>query len=188
MKPNKLIAAAAAMALSSSLLLAAPFGVDAAHSSVGFKIKHLMISNVTGTFNAFSGSYDLEKGALKALEGHIKVASIDTGIEKRDAHLRAPDFFDVEKYPEITFVMTSFGGDSVTGDLTIRGVTRSVTLDAEVSGTVTDPWGGTRSSVSLSGAIKRSDFGMTWNKAMETGGIVVGDKVKLMIEIEGIAK
>ena len=188
MKPSRLIASAAAFLMAGGLLFGAPYTVDVSHSSVGFKIKHLMISNVTGNFSRFSGSYDLESGVLKSLEGHIEAASVDTGVEKRDDHLRSPDFFDAARYPDITFTMTGVSGDTLTGDLTLHGVTRSVTLEAEVSGVVKDPWGNTRSSISLSGKIKRSDFGLTWNKALETGGVVVGDEVKLSVELEGIAK
>lgn len=185
---TSLIAASAALVLGSGSLFGALYNVDASHSSVGFKVKHMMISNVSGNFLKFGGSYDLDEGTLKALEGTIEVGSIDTGIEKRDAHLKNEDFFDAAKHPEITFVMKTFDGDSVTGDLTMHGVTRSVTLDAEVSGTITDPWGNVRSAVALNGSIKRSDFGLNWNKALETGGVVVGDKIKLDIELEGIAK
>ena len=188
MRTSRLLSAAAALLLASGTLFAVPFDVDPAHSSVEFKVRHLMISNVKGEFDAFSGTYDLEKGTLKSLSGKIDAASVDTGIDKRDAHLKSPDFFDVAKYPAITFVMTKFDGKSVTGDLTIHGVTRSVTLDAEVSGTVKDPWGGTRSSVSLSGSIKRSDFGLKYNQVLEAGGVAVGDEVKLSVELEGIAK
>lgn len=188
MKPSRLLVAASALALTSGLLFGASYSVDPAHSGVSFKVKHLMISNVKGDFTRFSGSYDLEKGVLKSLEGTVEAASVDTGIEKRDDHLRSDDFFDVAKYPEITFKMTRFNGDTVTGDLTLHGVTRSVTLDADVSGTVKDPWGNVRSGVSLSGAVKRSDFGLTWNKALETGGVVVGDDIRITVELEGIAK
>jgi len=185
---KRISAAAAALTLASSLLVAAPYAVDSSHSNVGFKVKHLMISNVTGSFATFSGSYDVENGVLRALEGRIETASVDTGIAKRDDHLRGADFFDAAHYPEITFTMTRFEGDRVTGDLSLHGVTRSVTLDAEVSGSVKDPWGNVRTSVALSGSINRSDFGLTWNKALESGGMVVGDTIKLSVELEGIAK
>lgn len=188
MKSKFLFTATSALLLSAATLFGAPYQIDPSHSSVSFKVKHMMISNVSGNFGDFSGHYDLEKGTLKALEGTIKVASIDTGITKRDDHLKSADFFDVAKYPEMTFVMHKFHGSGVTGDLTLHGVTKSVTLDAEVSGQVKDPWGNTRSALSLTGKIKRSDFGLTWNKALETGGVVVGDSIKLDIELEGIAK
>ncbi len=188
MKNSNMLALTVTTALLSGFLYGAPFEVDVAHSSVGFKIKHLMISNVKGNFSTFSGNYDLENGMLKSLDGTIETNSINTGIDKRDNHLRSADFFDVAKYPQMTFKMTSFDGDKVTGDLTIHGVTKSVTLEAEISGTVKDPWGSMRSSISLEGTIKRSDFGLTWNQALEAGGVVVGDEVKMSIELEGIEK
>lgn len=188
MKIFKILTSVAAAAILSGFLYGAPFEVDIEHSSVGFKIKHLMISNVKGHFSKFSGTYDLDNGVLKSLNGTIETASIDTGIEKRDNHLRSADFFEVEKYPQITFKMTSFKDEEVTGDLTIHGVIKSVTLEAEVSGAVKDPWGNMRSAVSLEGEIKRSDFGLKWNEALEAGGVVVGDEVKISIELEGIEK
>ncbi|WP_345969198.1 YceI family protein [Sulfurimonas sp. HSL1-6] len=185
---TRMLGAAAALSLSTSLLLGAVYDVDPTHSNVGFKIRHMMISNVNGRFAEFSGNYDLEGKVLKALSGTIKSASVDTDNAKRDDHLRSADFFDAAKYPEITFTMTSFDGDSVTGELTIHGVTRSVTLEAEVSGTIKDPWGMTRSSIILEGSIKRSDFGLTYNQVLEAGGVALSDKVKITIELEGIAK
>jgi len=188
MKPTKLLTAAAALLAVSGTLLAVPFEVDPTHSSVGFKVRHLMISNVIGKFDTFSGSYDLENGRLVSLTGTVEAASVDTGIEKRDAHLKSADFFDAAKYPKITFTMKKFDGSSVTGELTMHGVTRPVTLDAEVSNTIKDPWGLTRSSVTLEGKIKRSDFGLTYNQVLEAGGVAVGDDIKLSVELEGIAK
>jgi len=188
MKPAKLLSATAALLLSSGLLMGATYNVDPAHSSVGFKVKHLMISNVKGHFNTFSGAYDMDKGTITAFTGTIDANSIDTGIEKRDNHLRSADFFDVAKYPEITFKMTKFDGDTMTGDLTMHGVTLPVTLETEVSGPIKDPWGMTRSSVSLSGKLDRKDYGLKYNQVLEAGGVAVGNEIKLSIEIEGIAK
>ena len=186
MRLTKLLSTAAAVTLMSGILYAAPFQVDLAHSSVGFKVKHLMISNVKGDFSKFSGSYDLENGTLKSLQGVVQTASIDTGIDKRDDHLRSTDFFDAARYPEMTFEMISVKGDTITGDLTIRGVTKRVTFDAEISGTVKDPWGNTRSSVSMSGKINRKEFGLKYNQLMEAGGMTVGEIVTISIELEGI--
>ncbi len=170
-----------------SSLVAAPYTVDVSHSHVGFKVKHMMISTVSGNFGGFTGAYDLEKGVLKSLSGTIKADSIDTGIVKRDDHLRSADFFDVAKYPEITFNLISHKGKKVTGNLSMHGVTKKVTLDLDMGGVVTDPWGNKRSGFVLSGTINRKDFGLTWNKAMEAGGVVVGDEIKMVVEIEGIA-
>lgn len=188
MKPAKLLSAAAALLLTSGLLMGATYDVDPSHSSVGFKVKHLMISNVKGHFNTFSGSYDMENGKLTALTGTVEAASIDTGIEKRDNHLRSADFFDAAKYPQITFKMTKFEGDTVTGELTMHGVTLPVTLQSEVSGPIKDPWGMTRSSVSLSGKVNRMDYGLKYNQVLEAGGVAVGNEITLSVELEGIAK
>ena len=188
MTRSKLFPAAAALLLSAGLLRATPFEVDPTHSSVGFKVRHLMISNVKGKFDTFSGSYDLEDGRLSALTGTIETGSVDTGIEKRDAHLKSADFFDAEKYPKITFRMTKFDGGKVIGDLTMHGVTRTVTLKAETSDTIKDPWGLTRSSVSLGGELNRSDFGLVYNQVLEAGGVAIGDEIRLTVELEGIAE
>lgn len=173
--------------LGGSLLSAAPYTVDVSHSSVGFKVKHMMISTVSGNFSGFSGSYDLEKGVLKSLSGTVKATTINTGITKRDDHLRSADFFDVATYPEITFTMLSQKGKKVTGNLSMHGITKKVVLDMEMGGVVTDPWGNQRSGFVLSGVVNRKDFGLNWNKAMEAGGVVVGDEVKMAVEIEGTA-
>lgn len=186
MKTFKRISTILAATLLSGTLYAAPFKVDPAHSSVGFKVKHLMISNVKGDFSKFSGSYDLEKGLLKSLKGTVKTASVDTGITKRDNHLRSADFFDSTKYPEMTFEMVSVKGDTITGDLAIHGVTKRVTFSAEISGTVKDPWGNIRSSVSMTGKINRKEYGLKYNQLMEAGGMTVGEIVTISIELEGI--
>lgn len=188
MKKSFLAALAAMALLGFAPLNAAVYKVDVSHSTVGFKVKHMMISTVSGKFNEFSGSYDLEKGQFKALSGTIKAVSIDTEIAKRDEHLRSADFFDVAKYPDITFAMTSAAKGKMTGNLSIHGVTKKVTLDVEMGGTVEDPWGNMRSGFVLSGKINRKDFGLNWNKAIEAGGVVVGDEIKLIVEIEGIAE
>lgn len=188
MKFTTLITMVTALIVSSSSLTAESFKVDPSHSEIGFKVKHLMISNVKGNFSKFKGSYELEKGELTKLVGEVEVATIDTGIEKRDNHLRSSDFFYAQKYPKMTFKMTKFKGNSVTGELTIRGVTKVVTFDAEVSGMVKDPWGNIRSAVTLEGKINRMDYGLKWNKALEAGGVVVGENVKMEIELEGIAQ
>ncbi|MDD5212747.1 MAG: YceI family protein, partial [Sulfuricurvum sp.] len=122
---NKLAVILAGMLLSGSALFAVPYSVDVTHSSVDFKVKHMMISTVSGNFSSFSGSYDLEKGKLKSLSGTVKTTTINTGIQKRDDHLRSADFFDVATYPEMTFEMTSQKGKKVTGNLTMHGITKS---------------------------------------------------------------
>jgi len=186
MKKSLIATVLAALLLGSSAVSAAVYKVDASHSNVGFKVKHMMVSTVTGKFGNFSGMYDLEKGQFKSLSGTVNAGSIDTGIAKRDDHLRSADFFDTAKFGDINFVMTSASKSKMTGNLTIRGISKKVTLDIDMGGTVTDPWGNQRSGFVLTGQINRKDFGLNWNKAIEAGGVVVGDEVKLVIEIEGI--
>lgn len=176
--------------LSSLTLSAETLKLDKGHSEVGFSIKHLMISNVKGNFSDYDAQmvYNLKTKKFDKFHATIMAKSIDTGIEKRDNHLRNADFFEVEKYPKITFTMKSqkVDGDEgeLTGDLTIKDVTRTVTFEIEHNGVVKDPWGNTKTAFTLETAIKRKDFGLTWNKALEAGGVVVGDKVKITVEIE----
>jgi polyisoprenoid-binding protein YceI len=186
MKRVFITAVVSSLLVGSVSLFAAPYTVDVSHSSVGFKVKHMMISTVSGNFSGFSGSYDLEKGKLKSLSGTVKTITIDTGIAKRDDHLRSADFFDAAIYPEMTFVMTSQEGKKVMGNLTLHGITKPVRMDIDMGGEVIDPNGNKRSGFVLSGKINRKDFGLNWSKALESGGVVVSDEVKLIIEIEGI--
>ncbi len=172
-------------------LNAAKLEIDKSHSEIGFSIKHLMSSNVKGEFSDYSADmeFDTKTKQFTKLVATIKPTSIDTGIEKRDNHLRNPDFFDVKKYPDMTFTMTSYKHDNnnegyMYGDLTIHGVTKPVKLEVEFNGMVKDPWGGTRAGFTIEGKINRKDFGLTWNKALEAGGVLVGDTVKLHIELE----
>ncbi len=174
---------------------AATYVLDKSHCNIGFSVKHLVISNVKGKFDDFEGSFDFDeaKKGLNSAQAAIKTASINSGDPKRDDHLRSPDFFDAEKFPEITFALKnsrSLGGGKmqVTGDLTIRGVTKAVTLTGEFLGTANDPWGNKRAGFTAEGEIIRADYGMVWNKQLDGGGLVVGDKVKLQLEIEGILK
>jgi polyisoprenoid-binding protein YceI len=165
--------------------------VDPAHSSVGFRVKHLMIATVKGRFTDFAGTFEArEDGALEA-SGTIQAASIDTDEPKRDEHLRSADFFEAARYPEISFVSTEITptGDTgfhVVGELTIRGITKPVELSGSVEGVGRDPWGNDRVGLELRGEIDRSDFGLTWNQALETGGVLVGDKVKLEIDLSAV--
>jgi len=167
--------------------------IDNSHSEVGFSIKHMMISNVKGKFESFDAEidYDIKKMQFNQLEATIETTSINTGIEKRDDHLRSDDFFDVLNHPEITFVMTNYKADGdegvMTGDLTIRGVTKEIKLDVTVNGTVKDFSGNTLVGFTLEGKINRKDFGLTWNKLLEAGGFAVADKVKIVIELETMA-
>lgn len=165
--------------------------LDPSHSHVGFAVKHLMVSTVRGEFRTYTGTLELDPADLtrSRVTAEIDVASIDTREEKRDEHLRSADFFDAEHHPKITFESTRIERVDdetfrVVGNLTIRGNTREVTLEAEYAGIQKDPWGGTRTGFSLSGQIDRREFGLTWNAALETGGLLVGEKVKLQIEVE----
>src|ERR1035438_525434 len=167
------------------------YQIDSAHSRAQFSVRHLMVSNVRGEFTKLSGSlaYDASNPANSSLEARLEVASINTRDEQRDAHLKSPDFFDAEKFPELTFrskqVAQDGDGLRVTGDLTIHGVTREVTLTVEgPTPEVKDPWGGYRIGATAETKIRRKDFGMTFNMALEAGGVVVGDEVKISIEIE----
>jgi polyisoprenoid-binding protein YceI len=165
--------------------------IDAAHADVGFAVKHLMIATVRGRFGAVTGAVDFDEAhpLSSKIDITVDVSSIDTRQEQRDNHLRSADFFDTANFPTMRFVSTGIAGDvngefRVTGDLTIRGVTKPVTLDATAEGRVRDPWGNERAGFSASGKISRSAFGLTWNQALEAGGVMVGDEVKLSIDVE----
>jgi polyisoprenoid-binding protein YceI len=165
---------------------------DLSHSSVGFSVRHLMVSKVHGRFSTFKGVLELDEEDLtrSRIDVEIDAASLDTREPKRDEHLRSADFLDVAKHPTITFRSTSIerdGGDyRVLGDLTIAGTTRPVTLEVEDAGRVKDPWGGERAGFSARTTIHRKDFGLTWNVALEAGGVLVGDKIEITIELEAI--
>ena len=162
--------------------------IDPAHTEVGFGVRHLMISTVKGRFADVKGVVEFADGAEPKLDVTIGVASLDTREDKRDAHLRSQDFFDADKYPEIRFVSTKTvrtdGGWTITGNLTMHGVTKPVTLAATEEGTGRDPWGNERMGFSAHGKLDRREFGLTWNAALETGGVLVGDDIKLNIEAE----
>jgi len=175
---------------------AATWQIDPEHSSVQFKVRHLMVSNVKGEFTRFNGvvAIDDQDISRSHVNVNIETASIDTRVAKRDEHLRSADFFDVTKYPAMTFVSKKVakagkGNLKVTGDLTIHGVTREVILDVEgPTADVKDPWGNIRRGATATTQINRKDFGLTWNKALETGGVVVGDDVTITLEVEMIRK
>ncbi len=168
--------------------------IDTTHSSVGFTVRHLVISKVRGNFTAWEGAIHLDDDlARSSVEVSIDVASVDTGTAKRDEHLRSADFFDAEHHPKLTFVSKQVlvEGDKVVqviGDLTIRGTTRQVTLEVEDLGTVKDPWGGTRVAWSASLSINRTDFGLTWNQLLELGGVAVSEKVEISLEVQGVVQ
>ena len=160
--------------------------LDAAHSEIEFKVKHMMITNVKGNFDIFKIDIDAEgedfKNALAKVV--IDTSSINTRNEQRDGHLKSAEFFDVEKYPEITFEATSLENDEIKGNLTIRDVTKPVSFDLEFAGIQKDPWGNTKAGFIVEGKIKRSEFGLSWNAALETGGVMVSDEVKFSADIQ----
>ncbi|WP_224960937.1 YceI family protein [Geomonas subterranea] len=174
------------------LASAATWNIDPDHTSIGFKVRHLMVSNVKGVFGKVSGVVHIDDRdfAKSSVTATIDTTSIDTGVAKRDAHLKSADFLDVAKYPTMTFVSTgvtkgSGGGFKVLGNLTLHGVTRPVALEVEgLSPEVKDPMGTIRRGASASTTINRKDFGLTWNKMLEAGGVAVGDEVKINIEVE----
>ncbi len=174
--------------LVASSLFAGTYNVDTSHSNVGFKVKHMMISNVNGSFDKFKGSfeYDEKTKMLKSLTAEVTTSSVNTANAKRDKHLKDADMFDVSKYPTMTFKLTKIIDDVAYGDFTLKGVTKNIVLEFENGGTIKDPWGNHRAGFALSGKIKRSDYGLTYNSVLEAGGVAVGDVVKLNIEVEGI--
>jgi polyisoprenoid-binding protein YceI len=166
--------------------------VDPAHSSVGFEVKHMMISTVRGHFREFEGTLEAaEDPSQSRAWGSVKTASIDTGSAERDEHLRSPDFFDVERYPEARFESTRLdplGGAKwrVTGELTIKDVTREVQFDAVVQGAGEDPWGNERVGVAVRGTVNRKDFGLTWQQPLARGGLLVGEDVSILVDVSAI--
>ena len=163
--------------------------IDPTHSEVGFKVKHMMFTNVKGLFNDYSADIDFNDDLKDAnLQFEAKIDSIFTNNTDRDNHLKSADFFDAEQHPTLNFKSTKIEGNGseyeITGDLTIKGITKPVTLNAEFSGLMTDPWGNTKVGLNLDGKINRKDFGLTYNAALETGGVLVGEDVKLNAEIQ----
>lgn len=168
--------------------------LDPSHSHVQFSVRHMMVSTVKGKFTRFKADADVDLASIETarVTASVDVNSLHTGEEQRDGHLKSPDFFDAQNHPEITLVTRSIkkDGDSieVLGDLTIRGTTRPLTLRGEIFGPAKDPWGGQRMGLNLSGEIDREDFGLTWNQALETGGFLVGKKVKIDLDAEFVQK
>ncbi|HEY0529119.1 MAG TPA: YceI family protein [Gemmatimonadaceae bacterium] len=166
--------------------------IDATHTSVEFSAKHLMITTVKGRIAEVEGTiYTDEKNPQNSsVEATLKATSIDTRTDQRDQHLRSADFLNVEKYPEIKFKSTRITGDKeefkLTGNLTIRDVTKEITLDVHFEGRNKDPWGGERVGFNATGKFDRRDFGLTWNQALETGGVVVGNDIKVNIEVQAV--
>lgn len=171
------------------------WAIDSAHSSIGFTVRHMVVSRVRGRFTRWNGTIAMDErdptGAR--VEISIEPASVDTGVEQRDNHLRSPDFFDVERHAAMTFRSTAIqktgeGRYRVTGDLAMHGVTRPVSLEVEFAGSARDPWGGIRAGFSARGSLDRRDFGLTYNQLLEAGGVLVGEKVDLDIEVEAVKR
>jgi polyisoprenoid-binding protein YceI len=193
MTKNSLLAS---VALATSLFAASAFAeatewtLDPAHSHIGFSVPHLVVSEVEGSFKKWSGKALLDEADLtkSTVEFAAETASVDTGEPKRDEHLKSAEFFDAAKFPQLTFKSTKITkagkGYKVTGELTIHGVTKVVTLDATVSQPVKNPWGKQVRGAKITGKIKRADYGLNWNKALEAGGVLVGEEVTLDIKLE----
>ena len=171
----------------------ATYKLDESHTQIGFKIKHLVISTVSGRFNKYSGTFNFDPatGKLEGIKTSIEAASIDTNEPDRDKHLRGPDFFDVEKFKTIEFVSKNIKNKGkspaeVKGDLTIHGITKPITLAVTYNGTTTDPWGNERIAFEATGKVNRKDFGLKWNKSLDKGGVMIADDVNIVIEGEAI--
>ena len=164
--------------------------IDPTHSEVGFKVKHMMFTNVNGKFNEYDSQLQFDENAFESANLGFKaaIASIDTNNVDRDNHLKSADFFNAEQYPELDFKSTQIktSGDDyeITGDLTLHGVTKPVTLQAEYSGLMKDPWGNNKVGLNITGKINRKDFGLNYNAALETGGVLIGENVNLNIELQ----
>jgi polyisoprenoid-binding protein YceI len=167
------------------------WAIDPSHSKVGFKVKHLMIANVLGTFREFDAQVTTDGNDFTSavISASINSSSVDTEIADRDTHLKSADFFDVVKFPKITFEdgrLKDLGDDmyELTGDLVIKGISRQVVLSVEFGGLMTDPWGNVKAGFSITGKISRKDWGLTWNAALEAGGVLVGEEVKIICDVE----
>lgn len=166
--------------------------IDRSHSEIAFRVKHLMITNVKGVFKEFDASISTigEEPILTNIDFKMNPGSVDTGDEKRDAHLRSADFFHVDKYKEITFTATACaniikdGVFEVEGDLTMNGITRKIKLDVEVGGMMKDPWGNQKAGFSITGKINRKEWGLNWNAALEAGGVLVSDEVRISCDVQ----
>ena len=162
------------------------WSIDPTHSEIHFKVKHLMITTVTGSFGEFSGEATTEGDDFEgaSINFTAQIASITTNNEQRDGHLKSADFFDAETHPTLTFVGKELKNGTLTGELSMHGITKEVTLNADFLGIAKDPWGNTKAGFELEGKIKRSDFGLTWNAPTEAGGVLVSDDVRLLANVQ----
>lgn len=189
---KKTITILAALIFAAQIASAATYRIDPVHSQIEFSVDHLVVFKVNGSFNEYQGEIEVDSAnkSLISATAEIQVASIDTREAKRDGHLLSADFFDAENHPLMIFASKRVegSGDNITviGDLTIRGTTKEVALKGSFRGENTDPWGNVRAGFSASTTINRHDYGLSWNKALETGGFVVGDNVRISLEIQGV--
>jgi len=169
-------------------VFASAFKVDSVHSKISFKVKHLMITNVYGTFSKYDAiiDYDEKTKKFNTLSAKVDINSISTENAKRDKHLRSKDFFHVREYPLMSFQLLSLNEDEAIAELTIKGITQKVSFELENNGTIKDPRGNTRLGFSLEAKISRKSFNLSWNKVLEAGSVVVGDKIKIMVDIEAV--
>ena len=173
-------------------LVKTKWGIDPTHSEIGFKVKHLMITNVKGVFKEFDASIYTagEDFMTSEIDFWMNPASVNTGVADRDAHLKSADFFDVENYKEIHFIGNTYekvdddGSYILYGELTIKDITRQIKLEVEFGGVMKDPWGNEKAGFTINGKINRKDFGLTWNAALEAGGVLVGEEVKISCEVQ----
>ena len=189
---NLMLVALAVIAVSASAQTD-QWQIDKVHSTVGFSVRHMVVAKTTGEFNEFDGSlgFDGQNLAAGTVEVNVQMASVDTDDAKRDEHLRGADFFDVANFPTMIFkskkvIPGKDGAFQLVGDLTIRGTTKEVTFDCEFHGVINDPWGNTRAGFSAGTKINRQDFKVSWSKALDTGGVVVGDEVTVQLELEWV--
>ncbi|RKH42304.1 polyisoprenoid-binding protein [Corallococcus sp. AB049A] len=166
------------------------WNIDTTHTGIHFSVRHMVVAKVRGSFTKFGGTITLDDAnpAASSVSVSIEAASISTGVEQRDNHLRSPDFFDVAQFPALTFQSTKVEPSGkhlkVTGQLTIRGISREVVLEAEQLGIAKDPWGNTKAAFEAKTSINRGDFGLTWNQALEAGGVLVGEKIEIALEVQ----
>ena len=191
---NFLTKVTSALVLTAGLASASVYTLDGGHTNVGFSVKHLMITNVKGDFKKYDATIDFDAAtkSFKVFKANIDTASVNTGIEKRDNHLKSDDFFLSEKFPKMTFEMKSYKADGtegkMTGDLTIRGITKSVVLEVEEIATIKDFEGNSRVGFTLEGKINRMDYDLKWNKALELGGVAVSEEVKIIVDVQAKEK
>jgi polyisoprenoid-binding protein YceI len=172
--------------------MADTWNIDSTHSSILFSVRHLVIAKVHGKFTKFSGTLSAEGGKLSGTKVSIDASSIDTAEPQRDGHLKSADFFDVAKFPTVEFVSKRVEGTgkafAIVGDLTMHGVTNEVKLAVESEGSAKDPWGNERQAYSAKASLNRTDFGLKWNQALEAGGVLVGEKIEITLEVQAISK